>query len=355
MRLILLSFIWLGLVTICTCLTESLALTEFQNFQSVYNKHYESPKEEQRRFDIFRANLVKAFELNEAGGPDGAVYGVTQFMDLTAEEFNVFKGFQPSRQRSIPTLAHHSASMHVKSPCNATSCDWRDAGAVTPVKLQGKCSSCWAFSAAEALESAWYFAGHGLPVLSPQQIVSCDHNDHGCSYGDPPKAYKYIESAGGLESNASYPYTSFSGNSSGTCEFNKSLIVASMKGWSYAIPPCYDACNTTTQNETALQMAIAAYGPASICVNANTWQFYVKGIMKASCPSPYRLLDHCVQLIGYQPVGAYHNASISSESHSYYWIVKNSWSPDWGEGGYLYLQGGKNLCGVADEATFVTA
>jgi len=345
--------IWLLLAAVHNVFGLSLEdiKTEFLKFQFTYNKHYQTQLEEQQRFDIFHQNLVTAEQLTKEEGPDGANFGVTRFMDLTVDEFSAFKGYKPSGMRATPTLSRHVPSMYVESPCNATSCDWRDAGAITPVKLQGKCGSCWAFSSAEGLESAWFLAGHELPVLSPQQIVSCDHKDDGCSHGDPPTAFKYIEKAGGLESNASYPYASFSGNSSGVCEFNKSLIVASMKGWSYAIPPCYNACNTT-QNETALQQAIAQNGPASICVNANTWQFYVKGIVKGKCPSPYPLLDHCVQLVGYQPVSAYHNTSSSSSS---YWIIKNSWSPDWGEQGYMYLEVGKNLCGVADEAMFVQA
>jgi len=322
----------------------------FQIFQKKYNKTYDSVEERQMRFDIFVQNIVKAEKLNDAEGSNGATFGITKFMHLTSDEFASFKGFKPAGPRGIPTLSHPRQSKYVKSPCNATSCDWRDAGAITPVKLQGKCGSCWAFSTAEGLESAWYLAGNDLPVLSPQQIVSCDHKDDGCSHGDLPTAFKYIERAGGLESNASYPYTSFSGNSSGVCEFNKSLIVASMKGWSYAIPPCYNACNTS-QNETALQEAIAVYGPASICVNANSGQFYVKGIIRSHCPTPYPLLDHCVQLIGYQPASAYHNSTLSSS----YWIIKNSWSPEWGEQGYLYLEIGENRCGVANEATFVQA
>jgi len=220
-------------------------------------------------------------------------------------------------------------------------CDWRTAGAVTPVKNQGQCGSCWAFSATEGLESGWFLGGHKLVALAPQQLVSCDKVDQGCNGGDLPTAYKYIEKAGGLESEASYPYTS-GGGANSACKFNAKSIVASMKNWTYAIPPCYDTCKS--QNEGNLQKAVAAYGPASICVNANPWQFYTGGVMKASCPGGYSQLDHCVQLVGYHSSGS-----------NNYWIVKNSWAANWGEQGYIYIQIGKNLCGVADEATFVKA
>jgi len=313
---------------------------EFERFKSMYSRVYTSAAEEHDRFTIFSDNLVKAMNLNSAEEEGGAVYGITKFMDLTVAEFRKsYTGFVPAAQRSAPTLQHMTESAFVASPCTSTSCDWRKAGAVTPVKNQGQCGSCWAFSATEGVESGWFLAGHTLPILSPQQIVSCDKVDGGCNGGDLPTAYKYITAAGGLETNAQYPYTS-GGGANGVCKFVAKDIVASMKGWTYAIPPCYGAC--TNQSEANLKTAVASYGPSSICVNANPWQFYTKGVMKASCPGAYTELDHCVQLVGYEAQGS-----------TSYWIVKNSWAADWGEQGYIYIQIGKNLCGVADEATFV--
>jgi len=202
------------------------------------------------------------------------------------------------------------------------------------------CGSCWAFSATEGVESAYFLAGPKLPLLAPQQLVSCDKGDAGCNGGDLPSAYKYIESAGGIETEASYPYTSGGNGQNGACKFSKAKIAASMSNWTYAIPPCFDACKN--QNENNLKKAVAQSGPSSICVNAESWQFYTKGVLKASCPGSYSSLDHCVQLIGYEASGS-----------NNYWIVKNSWAADWGEAGYIYIQIGKNLCGIADEATFV--
>jgi len=310
---------------------------EFESFKTTFGKNYSTSLEDRKRFKIFSDNLVRAMNLNSAEGEGGAVFGVTKFMDLTASEFNAFKGFKPSGP-GVASLSNLTIPA-VASPCSATTCDWRTAGAVSAVKNQGQCGSCWAFSATEGVETGWFLAGNALPDLSPQQVVSCDKVDSGCNGGDLPTAYKYIEGAGGLESNADYPYTS-GGGSNGNCKFNAKDIVASMKGWTYAIPPCYDACKS--QDESALKTAVATYGPSSICVNAAPWQFYAKGVMKASCPGAYNQLDHCVQLIGYGTMSGIN-----------YWIVKNSWAADWGEQGYIYLQIGKNLCGVADEATFV--
>jgi len=313
---------------------------EFQHFKTRFGRNYSSETEEHHRFGIFSENLAKAMNLNSAEDDGGAVYGVTKFMDLTSAEFSAFKGYIPMGA-AVPTLEKVTPSDYIASPCSATSCDWRTAGAVTPVKNQGACGSCWAFSAIEGLESGWFLGGNALTALSPQQLVSCDKTDAGCNGGDLPTAYKYIEKAGGVESEKVYPYTSGEGSNS-ACKFNAKQIAAKMSGWSYAVTPCYGEC--TNQNEAGLKTAVAATGPSSICVNANSWQFYLKGVMKSSCPGAYTTLDHCVQLVGYNAAGALN-----------YWIIKNSWAADWGEQGYIYIQIGKNLCGVADEATFVKA
>jgi len=226
---------------------------------------------------------------------------------------------------------------------NNTLVDWRQKGAVSKVKDQAQCGSCWAFSATEQIESAWFLAKGTLPILSPQQIVSCDKTDQGCNGGDTPTAYAYVKSAGGLESEAAYPYSS-GGGSTGTCKFKAASIVAKISGFSYATSPCSGSCKT--QDEATFANNVAAKGPASICVNAEAWQLYSSGVLsaKACGGSAYTDLDHCVQLVGY-------NKPASGKS---YWIVRNSWGTSWGYSGYIYVEYGTNACGVADEATFVT-
>jgi len=207
------------------------------------------------------------------------------------------------------------------------------------VKDQQQCGSCWAFSATEEIESAWFLSKKTLPVLSPQQIVSCDTTDAGCNGGDTITAYQYVQSAGGLESDSAYPYTS-GGGDSGTCKFDKSKVVATVGGFTYATPPCTDSC--THQNETTLANSLLD-APVSICVYAESWQNYNSGILKTNCPRSYSDLDHCVQLVGFNFAGT-----------TPYWIVRNSWNTDWGVAGYIYIESGTNLCGIADEATIVT-
>jgi hypothetical protein len=134
--------------------------------------------------------------------------------------------------------------------------DWRTKGAVTPVKNQEQCGSCWAFSAVEGVESAWFLKRRQLLELSPQQVVSCDGSDGGCNGGDLPTAFGYIALAG-LETDKTYPYTSGNGNS-GTCLYQKKHVVAHISGFEYA---------TTKGNETAMQAAMMVHGPLSICVD----------------------------------------------------------------------------------------
>jgi C1A family cysteine protease len=314
----------------------------FEEFKSTYGKVYETAELEAMRFNFFLENLVRAERLNEENGEPA--YGVTQFMDLSASEFaRTYLNFRPKTgQAAIDRL-----SMPVEQPIiggeSPASFDWRPKGAVTPVKDQGQCGSCWAFSATQAVESAWFLAGNTLPILAPQQIVSCDNKgqDQGCNGGDTITAYTYIE-ANGMMTEASFPYTSGTTGQDGKCKFNSSSVVARMTNFTYATPPCTDSCKS--QNEETLATNIASTGPASICVNAgNNWQVYTGGVIKAGCPGAYTDLDHCVHLVGWN----------TNKAGLKYWIVKNSWAASWGEKGYINIKMGSNLCGIADEATFV--
>ena len=143
-----------------------------------------------------------------------------------------------------------------------------------------------------------------------------------------------------LETEQVYPYTSGSSGDNGQCAFDASKTIVTVTNWSYAVPPCDGACNG--QNENLLLTQLYSIGPVSICVNAAPWQFYTGGIMKTGCGHAASDLDHCVQLTGFDKTAS-----------PGYWIVRNSWNTDWGLEGFIWLQMGSNLCGVADEATVV--
>jgi len=210
--------------------------------------------------------------------------------------------------------------------------DWREQtpNPVTPIKDQGQCGSCWAFSAVEEIESVWILTGHNVSILSPQQVVDCDTGSDGCNGGDPSTAYAYVMKVGGLESESAYPYT----GKNGKCEAT-GVKIATITSWAAAI---------VRKNETELQNVLAQIAPLSICADASTWSSYTGGVL-TKCPFLTEL-DHCIQLTGY---------GTDSTTGLDYWTVRNSWGTDWGLEGYIQIVRGKNMCGIADEVTVVTA
>jgi len=274
------------------------------------------------------------------------VFGITKYSGMFQDEFeHTHMGYKPSSvPRDVPVLDLDALKADLKDAPDSV--DWRKQGAVSKVKDQGNCGSCWAFSATEEIESAVFMATKKLPVLSTQQIISCDkkHGDAGCNGGDPVPAYEYVESANGLDSASDYPDKSHITGKNGKCQ-KKTERDAKVTAYSYAVKPCNKGpCKN--QDESGLATVLATKGPISICVNAggNGWQNYKRGIFSKKCSGASSQLDHCVQLVGYDKTGS-----------SPYWIVRNSWNTDWGIDGYMHLEMGKNLCGVADEATVVTA
>lgn len=202
--------------------------------------------------------------------------------------------------------------------------DWRDHGAVTPVKDQGQCGSCWSFSTTGALEGAWAVAGHGLESLSEQHLVSCDNSDGnaGCGGGWPYKAIDYVKSHG-IDTEASYPYNS-GGGTAPSC--------ASSSGTKAAIT--VSGHTTLEQDEEIMAAWVAKYGPLSVSIDAMTqlWWPYTGGIMTGCCNTE---VDHAVLVVGF-----------GEENGQKYWLIKNSWSESWGEQGYIRLERGTNQCGI---------
>jgi cathepsin F len=293
----------------------------------MYNKQYASDSEMVHRFQIFKQSL-KRIEARTKTFPNGATYGINKFSDLTPEEF---KSTYLMKNKITPVLQHKEASDIIANNIPA-SIDWRDHGVVTPVKDQGDCGSCWAFSATETIESAWIKAGKSTAdklALAPQQLVDCDHFALGCNGGIPGGAFHNIMVNGGQEAESSYPYQA----EVGWCRFNKSLAVAKVKGWKYA---------TEVADEVDLQTSLATVGPVSICLDAMNWQDYTSGVMTASECAWINLLDHCVQLVGY-----------NTSAPTPYWIVRNSWNTDWGIDGYIHLEMGHDTCGITYYSTYV--
>jgi C1A family cysteine protease len=300
---------------------DSSVVGAFARFTEEYGKQY-SDIEWSKRLGIFAQNLERINEQNRQhillGGE--AVFGVTQFSDLTPEEFKaMYLNYIPSNSTQPRVNVELDSAP-------ATVVDWRTKGAVTEVKDQGQCGSCWAFSATEAIESYYFLSSGKLLELSPQQITSCDKVDGGCNGGNTETAYQYVHKAGGIETSADYPYTS-GGGQTGTCKFNPAKVAVQVAGY-----------KSVARGESNLKTALNN-GPVSVCLAAEAFQSYRSGILR-SCPGQ---VDHCVQAVGYD-----------DSNSPPYWIVRNSWAKSWGEEGYIRIASGSDLCHISDDVTYPT-
>ncbi|GAB5030372.1 cysteine protease [Nannochloropsis oceanica] len=368
-----------------------VAEEEWSRFKRYFRKVYFSSAEESYRFSVFRSSLAQAKLRNAhnvaAGGEH--VFGVTRFSDETQEEFDRrYKG-RKSHGKGVRKgvairrpLAWTSARMEregeeeggkegggpvQKRPAMV---DWVEAGATTSVANQGQCGSCWAFSATSQIESAFIMDGNAPWRLSVQQVTSCTANGFGCGGGDTIEAYEQLlggetktgMQTPGLVSAAMAPYVESMyeeclsprctekcrnrqiGNLTKAEEYEALTgFYVSIAGWSYGTPPCDDACDA--QDLDLLKANVAEYGPASICVNAESWGLYVEGVlMTEACGSyAYDSLDHCVNIVGY-----------NDNAPEPYFVVRNSWSTLWGMDGHIRLSSRNNTCGLANEVTFVS-
>lgn len=297
-----------------------LFVKHMMSFSKVY-----APEVYDTKFANFKASIARVNEMN-AKSPS-AVFSLNKFSDMSPEEFK-----STILMKKTIKVEETEAPKEVGAVNAPTYYDWRDHGAVTPVKDQEQCGSCWAFSATEAVESAWILAGKGNATtlaLAPQQVVDCDTTSDGCGGGEPYSAFAYLIQSGGQEGEKDYPYT----GANGKCRFVKNDVVASIHNYKAA---------TSKYSESTLQTNLLAWGPLSVCVDASAWQHYQSGVMTHWQCAFINLLDHCVQLVGYN----------STSTSSPYWIVRNSWNTDWGVEGYIYLEMGHDTCGIAHQASW---
>jgi cathepsin F len=321
----------------------------FLNFTIKYNKTYPNETEKMARYQIFKNNLEFIKSLVDTNSTDADKEqelnnGITEFSDMTPQEFqstylsslnftainNSSDFFDPSNDIPIQPetdgnfLSNSTLSdgRNLQTVTIPASWDWRTQGAVTSVKYQGLCASCWAFATAANIESL-YFRKYGkLVSFSPQQMIDCSTSNLGCSGGAVIYALQYLMQAGGIQPFSSYPPTL----TSGACQFNPSLTVAKVQKYVKSDP-----------NETKIKEMVYLVGPITVTMNGNLLQYYTTGIISASnAQCPPSVVNHSVVIVGYG----------TSPSGNPFWIVKNSYGPNWGENGYFRILRGKGTCGI---------
>jgi C1A family cysteine protease len=302
---------------------------EFSNFQDRFRKHYSTIEELETRFAIFRENFVEIL-IHNADLSQNFTLGVNQFTDLTADEF---KALYVSGLKT--EVGSYGCKTYTSSASGApSSFDWRNNGAVTSVKDQGQCGSCWSFSSTGAIEGAWAISKGQLVDLSEQELVDCatgiSYGSHGCNGGQMEGAFKFVIEKGQC-SLASYPYTA----KDGSCKTCSALAHIS-------------SCSDVKPNDQISLKGAVAQQPVSVAISADTkiFQSYSGGIITSS--SCYTSLNHGVLVVGY-----------GSENGQDYWLVKNSWGESWGLNGYVKIGRSEStndagVCGIAMDASFPT-
>jgi len=269
---------------------------------------------------------------------------MNEFGSMSSEEFvSTHMGIrrnedsdQVERSRHTPKVQMLRSSVAEADP--PAEVDWTTKGVVSPIKNQGSCGSCWAFSAIASIESAYALKTGKLVEFSEQELVSCDTTDFGCQGGLMDNAFNWIErSSGGLCTEADYGYTSGVAGIRGECLKTCNPVPDSVPKGYVDVPA----------NEAALLAAVAEHGPVAVAIEADqaAFQFYHSGVLTGLCGSH---LDHGVLLVGY---------GVDKTSGIKFWKVKNSWGLGWGEAGYIRLQRGKRWtkggeCGIASAASY---
>lgn len=309
-----------------------VALEEWHLFKLQNGKAYKDNTEEKFRMKIFNENKHKIALHNQlyAKGLVNFTLEMNEFGDLLHHEFHLLMtGYKSAN------FTKHESGITYLSPTNIavpSSINWTQEGYVTPVKNQGACGSCWAFSSTGSVEGQHFKKTGKLVSLSEQQLVDCSkkYGNEGCNGGLMDNAFQYIKDNKGIDTEESYPYKA----EDDKCKFSPQHVGATVTGY----------VDLPSGSEKKLQEAVATVGPISIAIDAGheSFQFYSTGVYyEAHCSSTD--LDHGVLVVGYG----------TDAKGGDYWLVKNSWGDTWGENGYVRMARNKNnQCGVATQASY---
>jgi cathepsin L len=299
----------------------------FNGWSQLHGKTYRSDVEYNHRLNVYSENLKFIEDHNRKNV--GFSLAMNQFGDLTSAEFgHLYNSLKINATNLRQSENVYSDPYFVPGD---TTVDWRTKGAVTSIKNQGQCGSCWAFSATGSMEGQWFISKKALVSLSEQNLVDCSNaqGNEGCNGGLMDQAFDYVISNQGIDTEASYKYTA----RDGSCKFNKNQIGATLTSYK----------DVTAGSEPSLTSAIQTVGPVSVAIDASqsSFQFYSSGVYyEKYCSSSQ--LDHGVLAVGY-----------GTQTSKDYYIVKNSWGTSWGMQGYILMSRNKqNNCGIATAASY---
>ncbi|XP_074385257.1 cathepsin K [Zonotrichia albicollis] len=302
---------------------------QWELWKKTHRKQYNGQADEVTRRLIWEKNLkyINTHNLEHSLGLHTFELAMNHLGDMTSEEVvRTMTGLKVPRghQRHNETLFVPDWSERAPAAM-----DWRKKGYVTPVKNQGQCGSCWAFSSVGALEGQLKRKTGKLLSLSPQNLVDCVANNDGCGGGYMTNAFEYVRQNRGIDSEDSYPYI----GQDESCMYSPTGKAAKCRGYR-EIPE---------GNEKALKRAVARIGPISVGIDASlpSFQFYSRGVYyDESCNAEN--INHAVLAVGY-----------GAQKGTKHWIIKNSWGEEWGNKGYVLLaRNMNNACGVANLASF---
>ncbi len=352
-------------------LGNSTLIERFEEWATTHRIHFSD--------DTHKNSVLRKWKVNDEfikiSNSQNLTYelGHNQFSGMDVDEFSNYLGFKVQESKSVSELTFHPEHLHKKvekakctfgcvkdleGECLAdtvrcikschndeltlpSSVNWVDNGAVTPVKNQGQCGSCWSFSTTGALEGAFFVKNGELDSFSEQQLVDCDTRtnggkDMGCNGGLMDNAFAWIKKNGGLCTEEDYPYVSGNTRTSGTCQDGCDIVYGSQVQSFYDVPPSSDEDMMTALSNQPVSIAIQA--------DQQSFQLYKSGVFTDSCGTG---LDHGVLAVGY--------GSLNGED---YYMVKNSWGTTWGQNGYILLgrgdeyNNGDGQCGMLLQASY---
>ena len=311
---------------------------EWELWKREHGRDYHTEEEETHRHTIWEEHKKYVDVHNKRADIFGFTLAMNQYADLHNDEFRqIFNGLLP-RDLSRPRNGTNVRRVNFNVNDLPATVDWRPKGVVTPIKNQGTCGSCWAFSATGSLEGQHALKTGKLVSLSEQQLIDCSKSFHnnGCEGGLPDYAFEYLATVKGDDTEQSYPYRAEDG---AKCLYNPSNVAANTTGH----------VDIRSKNEDALMEAVANVGPISTGMDAShiTFQLYHSGVYNPWFLCSQTRLDHGVLVIGYG------SEAWLFGSHKY-WLVKNSWGTGWGEKGFFKIRRGDNKCGIATQASYPT-